>query len=118
MREVAVATLAQVPDGSMKRVEVDGEPICLYNVGGEIFASLDLCPHKGAPLSAGELYDDGVVMCPLHAWEFDVRTGECVSLPEARSLARLDVRVDGDVVKLQVSSDRCQVSGKSADPDT
>jgi len=99
LREVPVATLAEVPDGSMKRVEVDGEGVCLYNVGGEIFASLDVCPHRGAPLSAGELYD-GVVMCPFHAWEFDVRTGECVSLPETRPLARLGVRVDGDLVKV------------------
>ena len=99
MREVPVATLAQLPDGCMKRVEVDGEAICLYNVEGEIFASLDVCPHRGAPLSAGEL-DGGVVMCPFHAWEFDVRTGECVSLPEARHLARLEVRVDGDLVKV------------------
>ena len=100
MREVPVATLAQVPDGCMKRVEVDGEGVCLYNVGGEIFASLDACPHKGAPLSAGELFGDGVVMCPFHAWEFDVRTGECVSLPEARPLARLDVRIEGDLVNI------------------
>jgi nitrite reductase/ring-hydroxylating ferredoxin subunit len=99
VREVVVATLAQVPDGCMKRVEVDGEGVCLYNVGGEIFASLDACPHRGASLSEGDL-DGSVVMCPFHAWEFDVRTGECVSLPEARRLARLAVCVDGDVVKV------------------
>lgn len=96
-----VATLAQVPDGCMKRVEVEGEGVCLYNVDGEVFASLDACPHRGAPLSAGEL-SDGVVMCPFHGWEFDVRTGECVSLPEARPLQRLEVRVEGEMIKIVV----------------
>jgi nitrite reductase/ring-hydroxylating ferredoxin subunit len=94
-----VATLAQVPDGCMKAVRAGGENVVLYNVGGELFASADACPHQGSPLSAGDLCD-GVVMCPFHAWEFDVRTGECVSLPEARPLRRYEVVVEGDVVKV------------------
>jgi nitrite reductase/ring-hydroxylating ferredoxin subunit len=94
-----VATRAQLPDGCMRRVEVAGEPVVLYCVDGEIYASRDVCPHHGAPLSAGD-FDGGVVMCPLHAWEFDVRTGECVSLPGARTLERLEVRVEGDLVKI------------------
>lgn len=99
--ELAVATLAQVPEGCMKAVEVGGRAVVLYNVGGEILASDDVCPHQGSPLSAGSL-DDGVVMCPFHAWEWDVRTGECVSLPEARPLRRLEVRVDGDVIRVSI----------------
>jgi nitrite reductase (NADH) small subunit len=98
-RLYTVATLAQIPEGCMKAVTAGGEAIVLYNVGGEIFASADVCPHKGSPLSAGD-FDDGVVMCPFHAWEFDVRTGECLSLPEARPLARLEVRVEGELVKV------------------
>ena len=93
-KEHFVATLGQIPPGCMKRVEIDGEPVVLYNTDGEVTASLDVCPHKGAPLSAGD-FDEGVVMCPLHAWEFDVRTGECLSLPEwSQTLLRLPVRVD------------------------
>ena len=91
--ERTVLTLAQLPDGCMKQVVVNGEPVVLFNAGGEIHAAPDVCPHRGAPLSAGE-FADGVVRCPLHAWEFDVRTGECVSLPEARPLRRYEVRVE------------------------
>jgi nitrite reductase/ring-hydroxylating ferredoxin subunit len=92
--EHLVATLGQIPPGCMKRVEVEGEGVVLFNCDGKVFAALDVCPHKGAPLSAGD-FDDGVVMCPLHAWEFDVRTGECLSLPEWPStLRQLAVRVD------------------------
>jgi nitrite reductase/ring-hydroxylating ferredoxin subunit len=97
--EYTVATLEQVPEGCMKAVEAGGEAMVLYNVGGEIFASADVCPHQGSPLSAGD-FDDGVVMCPFHAWEFDVRTGECVSLPGARALRRIEVRVEGELIKI------------------
>ena len=98
-RAYRVATLAQVPPGCMKRVEVGEAAVVLYNVDGELFASPDVCPHRGAPLSQGDL-DGGVVMCPLHAWEFDVRTGECVSLPEACALVRYEVRVEDGFVSV------------------
>ena len=96
-REHLVATLAQVPPGCMKRVEVGEEAVVLYNVEGELFASPDVCPHKGAPLSSGDL-DGRIVMCPLHAWEFDVRSGECFSFPDWTPLRRYDVRVEGEAV--------------------
>lgn len=102
--ERIVATLAELPPGRMKQVEVGGERVVLYNAGGEIYASPDACPHKGAPLSAGEFFD-GVVICPLHAWEFDVRTGECLSLPEVCSLQRYEARVDGELVTVVMSGE-------------
>jgi nitrite reductase (NADH) small subunit len=83
----------------MKRVEIGEVAVVLYNVDGEILASSDVCPHQGASLSQGDL-DDGVIMCPLHAWEFDVRTGECVSLPEMRPLACYEVRVEDGFVSV------------------
>lgn len=104
MTEHVVATLQQVPPGCMKRIEIEGRGVVVYNADGELFASDDVCPHRGAPLSAGE-FDDGVVMCPLHAWEFDVRTGECLSLPDARCLVRHVVRVDDGLVKVTLAND-------------
>lgn len=99
VKAVRVATVAQVPPGCMKRIDLGEVAVVLYNVDGEILASSDVCPHRGAPLSQGDLYD-GVVMCPLHAWEFDVRTGECVSLPEARPLCRYEVRIEDGFVSV------------------
>jgi len=40
---------------------------------------LDRCPHKGAPLSLGELKGD-VLACPYHGLEFDC-AGTCVRIP-------------------------------------
>lgn len=39
------------------------------------------CPHAGAPLSDGTVLD-GKVVCFLHCWEFDLRTGACDVGPE------------------------------------
>jgi len=84
----------------MKRVESGDRAWVVFNDGGTIYAAVDVCPHKGAPLSAGS-FEDGVVVCPLHGWEFDVRTGACVSMPDWPGLARCGVRIDGELVSIE-----------------
>jgi nitrite reductase/ring-hydroxylating ferredoxin subunit len=54
---------------------VDGRPIAIYNVGGRFYATTNYCLHRGGPLGQGQL-DGAVIMCPWHAWTFDVTTGE------------------------------------------
>ena len=65
-----------VPPGQARSVFVDGNRVALFNVDGEFFAIDDSCPHQGASLGEGTLHD-GRVICPLHSWIFDVRTGQC-----------------------------------------
>jgi nitrite reductase/ring-hydroxylating ferredoxin subunit len=100
--EHKVATVAQIPPGSIKEVTVDDVRYALYNVDGEILASFNRCPHAGAPLSQGFL-EDGAITCPLHMWGFDVRTGECLTDPDWSSLQTFPVRVAEGVVYLFVS---------------
>ncbi len=54
---------------------VAGRPIAIYNVDGRFYATANHCLHRGGPLGQGQL-DGAVIMCPWHAWTFDVRTGE------------------------------------------
>ena len=84
----------------MKRVESGERSWVVFNDGGELSAAVDMCPHKGAPLSAGG-FDEGIVVCPLHGWEFDVRTGECVSMPDWQGLERATIVVDGEMIYVE-----------------
>ncbi len=63
--------------GEQKSVEVKfgGRAIAVVRVEGQVFAIDDACPHRGASLAAGDL-DGHFLFCPLHAWSFDVRSGE------------------------------------------
>lgn len=64
--------------------------------GAEVHAFADVCPHQGVPLSDGDL-EAGILMCAVHLWEFDVRTGESVN-PCGERLVRYGARVaDGRV---------------------
>ena len=66
--------------GKMIYVSVEGLPIAIANVGGEVYAFGDACRHEGGPLSSGILTDE-VVTCPWHGWAYNIRTGKSVIPP-------------------------------------
>jgi nitrite reductase (NADH) small subunit len=43
---------------------------------GRLFATENQCPHRNGPLADG-IVGGGTVICPLHAWKFDLATGHC-----------------------------------------
>lgn len=103
-----VGTVAELPPGSRKLVEVVGRSIGVFNVGGEFFALRNSCPHQGGPLCVGHLtgfvtatapgvYDysrEGEILrCPWHGWEFDVRTGRSWFDPAKVRVRRYEVAV-------------------------
>ncbi len=71
-----LASLAELPPGTLIEIERGLDLYALCNVEGEIRALSGVCPHQGGPLGQGAL-DGGVVTCPWHAWEFDSATGAC-----------------------------------------
>lgn len=49
------------------------------------------CPHQGGKVS--RVSTKGTLVCPLHASEFDMTTGEHVAGPSSAGLTKLDVPV-------------------------
>ena len=64
--------------GKRTQVDWDGEPIAIYHTDTGFHAMDDLCAHMDAALSEGCL-EGYRIICPLHAWEYDIRTGKCVA---------------------------------------
>ena len=46
--------------------------------GGKVFAVQGECPHRGGPLADG-LTGGSTLVCPLHAWKFDLETGQALN---------------------------------------
>lgn len=87
-----------LPNGSSKTVELpEGRELALFNVNGEFYATENFCPHKGAPLANGILCEH-VIECEWHGWQFDVRTGECLTVTE--KLETYEVVVEEGVIKI------------------
>lgn len=91
-----LARLDEIPaDGCGLRVELEDRTLALFREGDEVFALNAVCPHRGGPLDEGDL-EDGVVVCPWHGWDFDVRTGESPTFGERVECYPVEVR-DGIV---------------------
>jgi nitrite reductase (NADH) small subunit len=75
MAFVKAAKTADVAPGTIGEFNVEGKPIAVANVGGKFYAISNTCLHRGGPLGQGSL-DGNVVMCPWHAWQYDVTTGK------------------------------------------
>jgi nitrite reductase/ring-hydroxylating ferredoxin subunit len=62
-----------------KYLPINGQQIAMFSVDGELFAFDDACPHVGASLGNGKL-EGKLVTCPAHKWQFDITTGECITV--------------------------------------
>ena len=63
-----------VPFLEGRRVEVGGFYIGVFNTEEGFYAVYDVCPHRGGPLSDGNVAAT-TVTCPMHARKIDLRTG-------------------------------------------
>jgi len=77
-----MAALARdVRAGAMMRQMLLGEPVLIGRMrDGRAFALRDICPHRGVPLSAGQVMAENTVECPYHGWRFKA-DGACAMIP-------------------------------------
>ncbi len=77
MEFIRAASAAEIVQGAMKKVNVNGKVILLANVGGKFYALNNACPHSGGSLADGKLNGE-IIACPKHGAQFDLKTGEAV----------------------------------------
>ena len=79
---VKLCSRDEVPaEGKVAQMQVGEFDVCLAHHKGRLSALDNWCPHRRGPLGEGWIEGDAVV-CPWHAWAFDLETGEC---PEENS---------------------------------
>jgi nitrite reductase/ring-hydroxylating ferredoxin subunit/uncharacterized membrane protein len=77
---VSVLADADLPEGQMKRVEVEGIKVLLVRRNGRVYALGEICAHLGGPLSEGTL-EDNSVRCPWHGSRFALESGDVLDGP-------------------------------------
>lgn len=73
---VAICSSSEIPEGSSRPVEVDGEKWLIFNLSDGFHATQARCPHLFWPLTRGQIIADRCVQCPFHHARFDIRSGE------------------------------------------
>jgi nitrite reductase (NADH) small subunit len=82
---VRVCAQSELPQpGHLLEYTAGGRVLCVANVEGAICVLDGICPHEGGPLGEGTI-EDGRVVCPWHAYAFDVHTGEAKDDPEVKA---------------------------------
>ncbi len=116
-RPIVIAHVDDFPPGTRREVQVGRAVIAVFNIEGEFHAIYGICPHQFAPLAQGKLqgtvicnadtgwevewaYEGEVLVCPGHAMEFHVRTGEAIGY--GYSLRTYEVIVKDSIVTLMV----------------
>jgi nitrite reductase (NADH) small subunit len=78
MTEIKLGPAAGIPLGEGRVYSVNGEKIAVFRTrGGTVYAVQAECPHRGGPLADG-LVGGTTLICPLHAWKFDLSTGQAL----------------------------------------
>jgi len=95
------AKATEIPSGTIREVHVAGKPVALANVAGRFFAIDNTCLHHGGPLGEG-IFQDKVVTCPWHGWQYDVTTGKVVQNPTV-GVACYPTEVRGDEVFVDIA---------------
>ena len=97
-----VGELRLLPPGSALHVRMGDDAVAVCNVEGTLYAMDGICPHSGGPLGHGAL-EGHILACPFHAWEFDCRTGACVSSDRLQQ-ATYPVKVEDGEILVDVPS--------------
>ena len=125
MREVNVGPVSEIADPGRKLIGFERFEVAVFKLDGEFFAYLNHCPHMGGPACQGKMIhkveeviaDDRTskgfefsksklhVICPWHAFEFDIRTGVHPGNARMR-LRKIDVAVSGGDVVVSVPEQR------------
>jgi 3-phenylpropionate/trans-cinnamate dioxygenase ferredoxin subunit len=98
------AKVTDVPSGEARQVIVEGQEVCLANLGEDGFRAIgDLCSHAEAQLHEGEVdVEEATIECPRHGSLFDLNTGKPRSLPATLPVAAYTVTTQGDDILIEV----------------
>ena len=95
------ALLDEIPERQIKVVTVAGNEVILSRFDGKVTCYQNACAHLGMPLDMGEVRN-GILICPHHAFEYSLESGECLTAPEVQ-LQTHAVKVVGNRVEIRFS---------------
>ena len=74
--EYNLGSIEQIPPGEGRQFHIAGRDIAVFRArNGNVYATQAACPHRSGPLMDG-LLGGSVLVCPLHAWKWELTTGK------------------------------------------
>ena len=79
-----VMVVDDLQEGTSKALTMNGTEVAVFRCGNQLYALQNRCPHAGGSLADGTVEGDEVI-CPLHGYRFNIRTGACATDPALRA---------------------------------
>jgi nitrite reductase (NADH) small subunit len=98
---VRVCSVSDLPlPGMVREFTAEGRSLCVANFEGTICVLDGTCPHEGGPLGEGSI-EAGKVVCPWHAYAFDLRTGGNDEDPDLKAEV-LETRIENSELRVKL----------------
>src|SRR3954467_13981563 len=104
MEFIAVAGVSDIPVGRIRAFMVGDRKVALYHTERGFFASDNVCPHRGGPLTEGDLIGEEII-CPWHLWGFDVASGLCTGNASIGLLMH-EIKIEADRILIRLAPPR------------
>ena len=98
--EAAKADSIEMED--LIRFDYGDKTFCVYRIEGGYFATDGMCTHEDVHLEDGLVMDDEIE-CPMHQGVFNIKSGEAISPPACEDLKTYPVKVENDLVYINIS---------------
>lgn len=99
---VTIAKVGEIPSGEGRCYSVNGRMIAVFFADGQYYAVDDVCPHMGASLAGGWI-EEGVIICPWHAWRFCSHKGTWLDNPRSPlRVGTYELRIEGGEISVRV----------------
>ena len=75
---------------------------CVYRLEDGYYATDGMCTHEAVHLEDGLVMDDEIE-CPMYQGIFNIKSGEAISPPACEDLKTYPVKVENDLVYINIS---------------
>lgn len=111
---LVLCSAEELQEGERRLFEVDGVEIGLIRAEGTCYAFRNSCPHQGVPMLYGSVVGtmlpsepqeyvyglhNEIIRCPLHGWEFNLKTGKALFSPQV-SIKMYDAKEEDNEIVL------------------
>jgi nitrite reductase/ring-hydroxylating ferredoxin subunit len=101
MQRIKMGKLSELSAGKSIEKSIFARRVAVFNVEGTLYGIESDCKHMKASLQKGKVRNN-VVTCPWHHWQYDLKTGQCLTVDKFK-LKTYPVIVEGEEVYLVLS---------------
>lgn len=83
-----------------RTIAIDGHKICMARTESGYYAVDDRCPHAGAYLGRGGWCEGEHIVCPIHRYKYDAKTGRGLQGDYVKTFP-VETREDGVYIGLE-----------------